>query len=103
MTILFNQFQTVKKREALEEISKVVEVVHEVHGLHFAQVWAPCRVDWTCKALGKGDIFHVILKLDEDYHSQLTMYNVEHHLRKGQGVGGRAVYSYNVLLCNDVT
>ncbi|GMQ05745.1 hypothetical protein CsSME_00050646 [Camellia sinensis var. sinensis] len=82
----------------------VLEVVREVHGLHFAQVWAPCRVDWTCRALVKGDIFHVILKFDEvDCYELFSMANVEHHLRKGQGVVGRAFYSPNVLLCNDVT
>ncbi|CAL5362183.1 unnamed protein product [Camellia sinensis] len=91
-------FQNVKKREALDEISKVLEVVREVHGLHFAQVWAPCR------ALVKGDIFHVMLKFDEvDCYRLLGMVNVELHLRKGQGVVGRAFYSPNVLLCKDVT
>ncbi|KAF5933679.1 hypothetical protein HYC85_029850 [Camellia sinensis] len=33
----------------------------------------------------------------------LGMVNVELHLRKGQGVVGRAFYSPNVLLCKDVT
>ncbi|GMQ10547.1 hypothetical protein CsSME_00053501 [Camellia sinensis var. sinensis] len=97
-------FQNVKKSEALDEISKVLEVVREVHGLHFAQVWAPCRVDWRCRALVKGDIFHVMLKFDEvDCYRLLGMVNVELHLRKGQGVVGRAFYSPNVLLCKDVT
>ncbi|KAL7189143.1 hypothetical protein ACSBR1_038916 [Camellia fascicularis] len=93
----------VRQRIALNEISQVLEEVRKVHDLYFAQVWAPCRVDWTCSALVKGDIFHVIRKLDEDDCSQFTMNNVEHHLRKGQGVVGRAFYSPNVLLCNDVT
>ncbi|KAI7988674.1 Protein NLP6 [Camellia lanceoleosa] len=93
----------VEKSEALDEINKVLEVVHEVHGLHFAQVWAPCRVDWRCRALVKGDIFHVILKFEKvvDCFKLLGMVNV--HLRKGQGVVGRAFYSHNVLLCKDVT
>ncbi|CAL5360267.1 unnamed protein product [Camellia sinensis] len=91
------------KNVALDEISKVLEVVREVHGLQFAQVWAPCRVDWRCRALVKGDIFHVILKFDQDCYSLPNMENVEHHLIKGQGVVGRAFYSPNVLLCKDVT
>ncbi|CAL5437691.1 unnamed protein product [Camellia sinensis] len=100
-------FLRLKHVEGYNELSaktKVLEVVREVHGLHFAQVWAPCRVDWTCRALVKGDIFHVILKFDEvDCYELFSMANVEHHLRKGQGVVGRAFYSPNVLLCNDVT
>ncbi|CAL5441512.1 unnamed protein product [Camellia sinensis] len=79
-------FQNVKKSEALDEISKVLEVVREVHGLQFAQVWAPCRVDWRCRALVKGDIFHVMLKFDEVDCYRLL-----------------AFYSPNVLLCKDVT
>ncbi|CAL5438801.1 unnamed protein product [Camellia sinensis] len=55
-------------------------------------------------ALVKGDIFHAILKFDEvNCYELFNMANVEHHLRKGQGVVGRAFYSPNVLLCNDVT
>ncbi|THG09658.1 protein NLP7-like isoform X1 [Camellia sinensis] len=97
-------FQNVEKSEALDEISKVLEVVREVHGLHFAQVWAPCRVSWRCRALVKGDIFHAILKFDKvDCYKLLGMVNVELHLKKGQGVVGRAFYSPNVLLCKDVT
>ncbi|CAL5442758.1 unnamed protein product [Camellia sinensis] len=98
---LMLEFQNVEKSEALDEISKVLEVVREVHGLQFAQVWAPCRVDWRCRALVKGDIFHVILKFDQDCYSLPNMENVEHHLIKGQGVVGRAFYSPNVLLCKD--
>ncbi|THG21256.1 hypothetical protein TEA_028259 [Camellia sinensis var. sinensis] len=94
----------VRQTKALNEINQVLEVVREVHGLHFAQVWAPSRVDWTCRALVKGDIFHAILKFDEvNCYELFNMANVEHHLRKGQGVVGRAFYSPNVLLCNDVT
>ncbi|KAL7189148.1 hypothetical protein ACSBR1_038920 [Camellia fascicularis] len=96
-------FQDVKKNEALDEINEVLEVVREVHGLHSAQVWAPCKVDWICRALVKGDFFHVILKFGEVDCYKLGMDDVEHHLRKGQGVVGRAFYSPNVLLCNDVT
>ncbi|CAL5437815.1 unnamed protein product [Camellia sinensis] len=78
--------RNVKRSEALDEINKVLEVVSEVHGLHFAQVWAPCRVDWRCRALVKGGIFHVILKFDEVICRKLIgMANVEQHLRKGQG------------------
>ncbi|KAL7189132.1 hypothetical protein ACSBR1_038908 [Camellia fascicularis] len=62
------------------------------------------EVDWTCRALVKGDIFHVMLKFNEvDCYELLGMATVEHHLRKGQGVVGRAFYSPNVLLCKDVT
>ncbi|THF94198.1 hypothetical protein TEA_004461 [Camellia sinensis var. sinensis] len=94
----------VKKSEALHEISKVLEVAREVHGLHFAQVWALCRVDWICRALIEGDIFHVMPRFDEVAHYELpAMARAEHHLRKGQGVVRRAFYSPNVLLCKDVS
>ncbi|KAL7167774.1 hypothetical protein ACSBR2_038269 [Camellia fascicularis] len=93
----------VEKIEALDEINKVLEVVREVHGLHFAQVWAPCRVDWRCRALVKGDIFHVILKFEKVVDCFKLLGMVDVHLRKGQGVVGRAFYSHNVLLCKDVT
>ncbi|KAF5935408.1 hypothetical protein HYC85_026537 [Camellia sinensis] len=64
-------------------------------------VW---RVYWRCRALVKGDIFHATLKFDEvDCCTLLGMVNDKLHLRKGQGVVGRAFYSPNVLLCKDVT
>ncbi|THG13622.1 protein NLP3-like [Camellia sinensis] len=92
----------VNKREALEEISEVLEVVCEVHGLDLAQVWAPCGVDCKCRALVKGDIFHLLLG-HVNCRELFGISDVEHHLRKGQGVIGRAFYSPNVLLCKDVT
>ncbi|XP_028119779.1 protein NLP7-like isoform X1 [Camellia sinensis] len=92
----------VRQREAVDEISKVLKVVCEVHGLPLAQAWAPCRVDWMCKALVKGDIFRLICHFSE-YYKTLNVASDAQHLRKGQGVVGRAFYSPNVLLCNDVT
>ncbi|CAL5437757.1 unnamed protein product [Camellia sinensis] len=92
----------VNKREALEEISEVLEVVCEVHGLDLAQVWAPCGVDCKCRALVKGDICHLLLG-HVNCRELFGISDVEHHLRKGQGVIGRAFYSPNVLLCKDVT
>ncbi|CAL5442700.1 unnamed protein product [Camellia sinensis] len=95
-------YNDVRQREAVDEISKVLQVVCEVHGLPLAQAWAPCRVDWMCKALVKGDIFRLICHFSE-YYKTLNVASDAQHLRKGQGVVGRAFYSPNVLLCNDVT
>ncbi|CAL5442730.1 unnamed protein product [Camellia sinensis] len=92
----------VNKSEALDEISEVLEVVCEVHRLDLAHVWAPCGVDWTCRALVKGDICHLLLG-HVNCRELSGISHVEHHLRKGQGVVGRAFYSPNVLLCKDVT
>ncbi|CAL5437705.1 unnamed protein product [Camellia sinensis] len=97
-----NHRTDVRQREAVDEISKVLQVVCEVHGLPLAQAWAPCRVDWMCKALVKGDIFRLICHFSE-YYKTLNVASDAQHLRKGQGVVGRAFYSPNVLLCNDVT
>ncbi|KAF5935386.1 hypothetical protein HYC85_026515 [Camellia sinensis] len=96
------EFQNVNKSEALDEISEVLKVVCEVHGLDLAQVWAPCGVDWKCRALVKGDICHLLLE-HVNCRELYGISDVEPHLRKGQGVIGRAFYSPNVLLCKDVT
>ncbi|KAI7987805.1 Protein NLP6 [Camellia lanceoleosa] len=93
----------VRQSEALDEISKVLKVVRGVHGLPFAQAWAPCKVDWTCRALAKGDIFHVIHCSTRYENGKFDCANNVSHLRKGQGVVGRAFSSPNVLFCKDVT
>ncbi|CAL5360750.1 unnamed protein product [Camellia sinensis] len=94
--------RNVRQSEALYEIKKVLEVVREVHGLDFAQVWARCRVDCACWALGKGDFFRVICHVNKD-DEYFNLASNAQHLRKGQGVVGRAFSSRNVLLCKDVT
>ncbi|KAL7167766.1 hypothetical protein ACSBR2_038262 [Camellia fascicularis] len=98
MTILFNQRQI-----DLDEIEKVLKVVCEDHGLPLALAWAPCRVHWRCRALVKGDIFHVISNFDTYEYGKFYLANKLSHLRKGQGVVGRAFSSPNVLFCKDVT
>ncbi|XP_028091277.1 protein NLP6-like [Camellia sinensis] len=95
--------RNVRQSEALDEISKVLKVVCKVHGLDFAQAWAPCRVDWACRALVKGDIFHVIANSKALEYWDFEPPNSVSHLRKGQGVVGRAFSSPNVLFCKDVT
>ncbi|KAL7189130.1 hypothetical protein ACSBR1_038906 [Camellia fascicularis] len=87
-------FRNVEKSEALDEISKVLKVVREDHGLPLAQAWAPCEV--------KDDIFHVIHN-SKTYDREFDWANIVSHLRKGQGVIGRAFSSPNVLFCKDVT
>ncbi|KAL7189133.1 hypothetical protein ACSBR1_038909 [Camellia fascicularis] len=93
----------VKQSEALDEINKVLEVLREDHGLPLAQAWASCKVDRTCKALAKGDIFHVICNSSTLEYWEFERPNTVSHLRKGQGVVGRAFSSPNVLFCKDVT
>ncbi|CAL5360265.1 hypothetical protein CsSME_00050705 [Camellia sinensis var. sinensis] len=95
--------RSVRHSEALHEINKVLEVVREDHGLPVAQAWAPCDVDWTCSALVKGDIFHVISYSTTYKCWKFNWANAVSHLRKGQGVVGRAFSSPNVLFCKDVT
>ncbi|THG09674.1 hypothetical protein TEA_014618 [Camellia sinensis var. sinensis] len=94
--------RNVRQSDALYEISKVLEVVCEVHGLDFAQVWARCRVNYACWALGKSDFFHVICHVNKDDEDFNLASNAQ-HLRKGQGVVGRAFSSPNVLFCKDIT
>ncbi|KAL7189105.1 hypothetical protein ACSBR1_038883 [Camellia fascicularis] len=96
-------FLSVEKFKALNEISKVLEVVCKDHGLPLAQAWAPCEVDWTCSALVKGDIFHVICDSTTYEYWKFNRTNTVSRLRKGQGVVGRAFSSPNVLFCKDVT
>ncbi|GMQ05905.1 hypothetical protein CsSME_00050717 [Camellia sinensis var. sinensis] len=104
MTILFNLLQNVRHRGALDEINKVLKVVREDHGLLLAQAWAPCGVDCTCRALVKGDIFHVIHNFNNRFeYCQFLAVNSLSGFRKWQGVVGRAFSSPNVLLCKDVT
>ncbi|KAL7167738.1 hypothetical protein ACSBR2_038239 [Camellia fascicularis] len=93
--ILFNQFQKVSlKREAFDEIEKVLEVVCEDHDLPFAQAWA----------LDKGDIFHVMRNFNKPgCFIMFSQVNMVCDLRKWQGVVGRAFSSPNVLFCKDVT
>ncbi|CAL5442752.1 unnamed protein product [Camellia sinensis] len=93
----------VRHSEALDEINKVLKVVCEDHGLLLAQAWAPCEVDCTCRALVKGDIFHVICNSSTSEYWQFNGVSNVSHLRKGQGVVGRAFSSPNVLFCKDVT
>ncbi|CAL5437829.1 unnamed protein product [Camellia sinensis] len=69
----------VRQSQALDEINKVLKVVRGVHDLPLAQVWAPCEVDWTCRALAKGDIFHDVTQLSMiDY--PLAHYARDHKL-----------------------
>ncbi|KAI7989792.1 Protein NLP6 [Camellia lanceoleosa] len=93
----------VRHSEALGEINKVLKVVREDHGLLLAQAWAPCEVDCTCRAPVKGDIFHVICNSYAYEYWKFNWVNRVSHLRKGQGVVGRAFSSPNVLFCKDVT
>ncbi|GMQ05901.1 hypothetical protein CsSME_00050717 [Camellia sinensis var. sinensis] len=94
----------VRHRGALDEINKVLKVVREDHGLLLAQAWAPCGVDCTCRALVKGDIFHVIHNFNNRFeYCQFLAVNSLSGFRKWQGVVGRAFSSPNVLLCKDVT
>ncbi|GMQ05887.1 hypothetical protein CsSME_00050717 [Camellia sinensis var. sinensis] len=95
--------RNVRQSKALDEINEVLEVVREDHGLHLAQAWAPCEVDWPCRALAKGDIFHVIYNSSTFEYRKFKSANTVSHLRKGQGVVGRAFSSPNVLFCKDVT
>ncbi|CAL5442770.1 unnamed protein product [Camellia sinensis] len=85
----------VRHSEALDEINKVLRVVHEDHGLPLAQAWAPC--------LAKGDIFRAIFCSYTFGYGKFNWANFVTHLRKGQGVVGRAFSSPNVLFCKDVT
>ncbi|CAL5437819.1 unnamed protein product [Camellia sinensis] len=94
----------VRRSEALDEINKVLKVVREDHGLLLAQAWAPCGVDCTCRALVKGDIFHVIHNFNNRFeYCQFLAVNILSDFRKWQGVVGRAFSSPNVLFCKDVT
>ncbi|KAI7988593.1 Protein NLP6 [Camellia lanceoleosa] len=96
-------FQSVRQSEALDEIKQVLEVVRKDHGLPLAQAWALCEVDWTVRALVKGDIFHVVGGSYAPEYWQYDWANNLSHLRKGQGVVGRAFSSPNALFCKDVT
>ncbi|KAL7167770.1 hypothetical protein ACSBR2_038266 [Camellia fascicularis] len=87
----------------LDEIEKVLKVVRDDHGLPLALAWAPCRVDWRCRALVKGEIFHVIRNFYTYEDWKFNLANKLSHLRRGQGVVGRAFSSPNVLFCQDVT
>ncbi|GMQ05899.1 hypothetical protein CsSME_00050717 [Camellia sinensis var. sinensis] len=94
----------VRQIEALDEIDKVLKVVHEDHDLPLAQAWVPCEVDCTYRALVKGDIFHVIRNFMYRLgYCKFLAANRKSHLRKWQGVVGRAFSSPDVLFCKDVT
>ncbi|CAL5438729.1 unnamed protein product [Camellia sinensis] len=84
------------KDETLEEIRKMLDVVYSTHYLTLAQTWSLCRLCnavfrkyRTCHREGRMGDF-------------LAAYALQ-HLRKGQGVVGRAISSQNLVFCKDVT
>ncbi|CAL5441025.1 unnamed protein product [Camellia sinensis] len=81
------------KDETLEEIKKMEDVMRSIHHLPLAQTWASCRL---CNAVF---IIHNGVHNLDDFLDACDL----HHLRKGQGVVGRAISSQNLVFCKDVT
>ncbi|KAF5936064.1 hypothetical protein HYC85_027193 [Camellia sinensis] len=81
------------KDETLEEIRKMEDVMRSIHHLPLAQTWASCRL---CNAV--FIIYNGVYSLG-DFSDACDLL----HLRKGQGVVGRAISSQNLVFCKDVT
>ncbi|XP_028094105.1 protein NLP6-like [Camellia sinensis] len=84
------------KDETPEEIRKMLDVVYSTHYLPLAQTWSLCRLCnavfrkyRTCHREGRMGDFLAACALQ--------------HLRKGQGVVGRAILSQNLVFCKDIT
>ncbi|CAL5360757.1 unnamed protein product [Camellia sinensis] len=84
------------KDETPEEIRKILDVVYSTHYLPLAQTWSLCRLCnavfrkyRTCHREGRMGDFLAACALQ--------------HLRKGQGVVGRAILSQNLVFCKDIT
>ncbi|GMQ06974.1 hypothetical protein CsSME_00051358 [Camellia sinensis var. sinensis] len=84
------------KDETPEEIRKILDVVYRTHYLPLAQTWSLCRLCnavfrkyRTCHREGRMGDFLAACALQ--------------HLRKGQGVVGRAILSQNLVFCKDIT
>ncbi|CAL5364142.1 unnamed protein product [Camellia sinensis] len=84
------------KDKTLQEIKKMLKVVCSTHCLPLARTWASCRLCNVVFTIGRtyGTGRQKLEFLDEC---------AKHCLRKGQGVGGRAVLPQNLVFCKDVT
>ncbi|XP_028087087.1 protein NLP6-like [Camellia sinensis] len=87
--VFVNYYQDVDEKE----IRTMLYVVHSTHHLPLAQTWVSCRL---CNAIFKND--------KGEYHKDDFLFICDlQHLRKGQGVVGRAFSSQNLVFCKDVT
>ncbi|CAL5437821.1 unnamed protein product [Camellia sinensis] len=86
----------------MDEINDMLTLVCKVHDLPLRQAWVECREDMACWALVNGGIFHVICYFNKVSYPFFPLVNDMHHLRKGQGVVGRALSPPNIFLCMDV-
>ncbi|CAL5359383.1 unnamed protein product [Camellia sinensis] len=82
--------------ETPKDIKKMLEVVCSTHYLPLAQTWVLCR------------LCNVVFRNCTAYHREKDKFHFLHacslhHLRKGQGVVGRAVLSQNLVFCKDIT
>ncbi|CAL5438795.1 unnamed protein product [Camellia sinensis] len=96
---------------ALVEIRVVLEVVCRTHFLPLAQTWILCR---PCSAVAYDDSFGVscleqltsiidVVCLREKDKFPFSNACASHHIRKGQGVVGRAYSSNKLVFCKDIT
>ncbi|KAK9266524.1 hypothetical protein L1049_021535 [Liquidambar formosana] len=108
------------RQKALVEILEILTLVCETHKLPLVQTWVPCR---HCSILAYGGgMKKRCTSFDGSCMGQVCMSTsdvafyvvdahmwgfreacAEHHLRKGQGVAGRAFSSQNLCFCNDIT
>ncbi|KAJ4714511.1 protein NLP6-like isoform X1 [Melia azedarach] len=108
------QFGNRYHQSALDEILELLSIVCETHKLPLAQTWAPCgdrkagactSIDVSCNmgtqvCISTSDVaFYVIDSFMWGFREAC----VEHHLRNGQGVAGRAFFSRSSCFCKDIT
>ncbi|XP_023552346.1 protein NLP6 isoform X1 [Cucurbita pepo subsp. pepo] len=115
-----NQICNEGRQNALAEILEVLTVVCETHNLPLAQTWVPCRhrnvlaygggLKKSCTSFDGSCMGRICMSATEvaSYVVDAHMWGfrdacLEHHLRKGQGVSGRAFLSHSSCFCGDIT
>ncbi|XVF53119.1 hypothetical protein PTKIN_Ptkin05aG0074400 [Pterospermum kingtungense] len=118
--MLLCQICNESRQNALAEILEILTVVCENYELPLAQTWVPCR-HRSVLAYG-GGLKKSCTSFDGSCMGQVCMSTtdvafyvvdahiwgfreacLEHHLKKGQGVAGRAFLSHNSCFCADIT
>ncbi|KAA8519353.1 hypothetical protein F0562_013609 [Nyssa sinensis] len=102
------------QRNARDEIEKALEVLPKNHELPFVIVWVSCRQysdvaysgipEKSCTSFyeNSGQVLHGIITTSLTL-SWLKIQSLELHLKRGQGVAGKAYLSRNACFCSDIT
>ncbi|KAM7491496.1 hypothetical protein LguiA_034417 [Lonicera macranthoides] len=87
----------------LSEINLAMNAVCTTHHLPLTQTWIN-RKSCNSSDLSCTEVFSTVYSAHEDYHV-MSKFNTAcsfHHVRKGQGVVGRASSSRDLCLCRDI-